>query len=491
MIIFSPEISGSLKLAEGAVIENPIFSGSITQVGDSTGEYSGSFSGSINGLGDPETFSASVASDFSGLSTDYNDLQNIPSGILSSSTEDFSQFSASVATDFSNLSSDFDELTNNPFTQSASEITVTKTMVPSNGTIDLGKPTDPFRDLYLSSASLYIDGQKVLSSDSEELLITTDVNQSLKIQETSNDTVSIETDTGDITLQTNANIALNGPIVIGTGHSISVADSSDVVFTNGINVTGNATIGGNLTVQGTTTSVDSTTVQIGDNILELNGTGVANGGLHVADPTAPNTDTGSLVWDSTNDYWKAGTKDNEIKLLLADGDSVISGSSQVDLTQTTNYSSGIVDILNQEAVVSGSVDSFAVTNSTNNRVITSVDSSTGNAEANLTFDGSTLTVNGTIVETSARQYKDNITSLGTELHKVLELNPVSYTWKGEQRTQLGFIADEVSDIYPELLNETESGIQYSKMVSVLTKAIQDLHEVVVSQEQRLKELENN
>jgi hypothetical protein len=42
------------------------------------------------------------------------------------------------------------------------------------------------------------------------------------------------------------------------------------------------------------------------------------------------------------------------------------------------------------------LNEYTVANSSNNRVITSVDSNTGNAEANLTFDGNTLTIVGNI-----------------------------------------------------------------------------------------------
>ena len=109
-------------------------------------------------------------------------------------------------------------------------------------------------------------------------------------------------------------------------------------FDTAFNLSGtNVTIAGNLTVQGTTTQVDSTTIQLGDNIIELNGTGAANGGLLVKDPTAPNTVSGSLLWDSTNDYWKAGAVGAESKLLRADGDGVVSGSSQVTLQSTTGF----------------------------------------------------------------------------------------------------------------------------------------------------------
>ena len=91
----------------------------------------------------------------------------------------------------------------------------------------------------------------------------------------------------------------------------------------------NVTVNGNFNVTGTTTQVDSTTVQIGDNIIELNGSGAANGGLLITDVTAPNTNSGSLLWDSTNDYWKAGAQGAESQILVAGGMSVVSGSEQV------------------------------------------------------------------------------------------------------------------------------------------------------------------
>ena len=47
------------------------------------------------------------------------------------------------------------------------------------------------------------------------------------------------------------------------------------------------TLTGNLEVQGTTTTIDSTTVELGDNILAVNGTGAALGGLHVNDANGP------------------------------------------------------------------------------------------------------------------------------------------------------------------------------------------------------------
>ena len=126
----------------------------------------------------------------------------------------------------------------------------------------------------------------------------------------------------------------------------------------------NVTIAGNLTVSGTTTAINSTTIQLGDNIIELNGTSVANGGLLVKDPTGGNTVSGSLLWDSTNDYWKAGALGAESKLLRADGDGVISGSSQVNADSITNFDTNVKDKLNADGVISGSsqVNADSITN---------------------------------------------------------------------------------------------------------------------------------
>ena len=128
--------------------------------------------------------------------------------------------------------------------------------------------------------------------------------------------------------------------IVGTSNEIETAVTNNQIqigLPNDVTVGNNLTVVGNLEVQGTTTSVDSTTITLGDNILELNGSGAANGGLYVKDATAPNTATGSLLWDSTNDYWKAGAKDSEIRILLAESDGVVSGSAQIALSGLSDY----------------------------------------------------------------------------------------------------------------------------------------------------------
>jgi hypothetical protein len=128
--------------------------------------------------------------------------------------------------------------------------------------------------------------------------------------------------------------------IVGTSNEIETAVTDNQIaigLVTNPTIGGNLTVVGNLEVQGTTTSVDSTTITLGDNILELNGSGAANGGLLVNDVTNPNTISGSLLWDSTNDYWKAGALGSEEEILLRNTHGVVSGSAQIALSGLSDY----------------------------------------------------------------------------------------------------------------------------------------------------------
>ena len=110
---------------------------------------------------------------------------------------------------------------------------------------------------------------------------------------------------------TTSNVQFNNVTVDGT------LTSDDITSTN-ISVAGNATITGNLTVQGTTTTVDSNTVNIGDNIIVLNkdetGTPSQDGGIEIERGSSTNV---SLFWDESAGYWAANDASTTSKLLTA------------------------------------------------------------------------------------------------------------------------------------------------------------------------------
>ena len=121
----------------------------------------------------------------------------------------------------------------------------------------------------------------------------------------------------------------------------------------------NVTVLGNLTVNGTTTQINSTQVNIGENILELNyGGSATEAGIYVKDASVGGSNvSGSILWDATTDYWKAGIKGLESKILLAGGDGVISGSSQINFTQLSGINENIVsassDTANVDMIITG------------------------------------------------------------------------------------------------------------------------------------------
>ena len=64
------------------------------------------------------------------------------------------------------------------------------------------------------------------------------------------------------------------------------------------------------------------------------------------------------------------------------------------------------------------------------------------------------------------------------MSKIGALRPVRYNWKNRSTPEeIGFIAEEVQKIYPELVGKDSngkiSGINYAKMVSVLVKSVQE------------------
>ena len=124
--------------------------------------------------------------------------------------------------------------------------------------------------------------------------------------------------TGNVTstgTSTFSDIDVNGGEIDGT--PIGANSASTGAFTT-LTTSGNATVGGNLTVNGTVTSVNSTTVELGDNIIVLNsgetGTPSANAGIEVERGTSANV---IMRWNETTDKWEV-TQDGTNYYVLID-----------------------------------------------------------------------------------------------------------------------------------------------------------------------------
>jgi DNA-binding transcriptional regulator GbsR (MarR family) len=79
------------------------------------------------------------------------------------------------------------------------------------------------------------------------------------------------------------------------------------------------------------------------------------------------------------------------------------------------------------------------------------------------------------------------------LKEVLKLRPVNYTWKDNDRKDLGFIAQEIREILPEIVLESDDEMKtllmnYNGVIPVLVKAIQEQQKIIQNQNTAIEQL---
>lgn len=106
---------------------------------------------------------------------------------------------------------------------------------------------------------------------------------------------------------------------------------------------------------------------------------------------------------------------------------------------------------------------------------------------NTAFPGN-LNIGGFLTESSSLKLKENIETSEGNLEKVVNLRPVTYNKIGSEVTELGLIAEEVAEVYPEFVQYDENGepigVNYSRLTAALIGAVKQLT-------QRIETLEKN
>lgn len=391
MNIFDAHISGSLSVSSSAEISgdltvlgtiNATISGTTSNAltaseapkytltssfGNFTSSYTtGSFTGSFEGNG--SGLHSIPASGVTGLN-----LNKIISGSVSASISPNRGFEVNTDATFTgsvNITGSIylngnpigtgklDETTFNTYTGNTSSTIATLATTGSNlfkgtqthsgsilpsvdNTYDLGSAEYQWRDVYISSGSLYIDGTKVISSTAQELVITTDNGQSIKILESTTDSIILQTADGDIELKssadgdilldpTNGKIMLKGPVEILNGQKIqSSVGGTPVVFANDIVVSGSIDITG--TIEGINLTDFSSSVN--SRLGSLESTTVSLNSY-----TSSNTTNINAIQTATSSLNSFTSSINTTIKSKLDSDGVISGSVQVNITGTTGYS---------------------------------------------------------------------------------------------------------------------------------------------------------
>ena len=127
------------------------------------------------------------------------------------------------------------------------------------------------------------------------------------------------------------------PGTASSGRALVVDDSKNLTGINTLTTISDVIVGGNLTVQGTTTTVNSSTVNIGDNIIRVNTSGLSTGGLEVYTGST----TKSVVWNNVSNRWEFSggdvyTSGNFIGSLSGNASSVTNGVYTTDTGTVTS-----------------------------------------------------------------------------------------------------------------------------------------------------------
>jgi len=100
---------------------------------------------------------------------------------------------------------------------------------------------------------------------------------------------------------------------------------------------------------------------------------------------------------------------------------------------------------------------------------------------------------------SSRRYKDDIRDMGDASSALLQLRPVTFRYKqpyadGSKPIDYGLIAEEVAEIYPDLVVKNADGqietVQYQKLTPMLLNELQKQHEHAQRQDETIRQLQD-
>jgi len=335
----------------------------------------------------------------------------------------------------------------------------------------------------------------------------------------------------DTALTVDNDAAINGNLIMGSGSQIHgpniLVIDPEVVGDN----TGEVVIRGDLVVEGTEFIINSETLNISDKKIGLAtnitseallegsgftigkpgtsveksflydfasdsfqssvGIGVTTGGAFVAngDVVLTRDTLGTTVVNSSltsvgtlNDLTVSGdiTANGNI---VGDDNTNISGIASVTADNFYGDGSGLTNIQ------SGSVDLTGTDQSLNSLVVTGP--GIGLTVDNSVSVGQSITANTMFAQEydslSDRSLKENIQTLPDALGKLSSIRGVSYTWKNNGKSTIGVIAQEVMEVYPELITEGEHlTVNYNGLTGVLIRAVKELSEKVAELEAKLE-----
>ena len=102
------------------------------------------------------------------------------------------------------------------------------------------------------------------------------------------------------------------------------------------------------------------------------------------------------------------------------------------------------------------------------------------------------------IQTSTRRYKENVQPIAEPIEKIKQLEGVTFNWKPERggKAALGFIAEDVGTIFPEVGSYEDDGVNargvnYGHLVAVTVEGIKAQQDQIEDLEKENGELKDS